>query len=139
MGGNYDASNMPLPSTVRMYHGSDSGSGVITTISQRCSYNVPPLARALGCGLFVTASSRRQPFGDRLNLNFCGAVRHGTIRKFSPSGSQNRGPRQGSSDAPQNYLSQLLNSPLAQLGRINQPTVSLVHEAYPSKLPDIII
>ncbi len=129
MGGNCDASNMPLPSTMRMYHGSGSGSGVITTISQRCSCTIPPLARALGCGLFATATSRRRPFGDGLNLNFCGAVRHGTIRKFSPSGSPNRGPRQGSSDAPQNYLSQLLNSPLAQLGRVNRPTVSLVHEA----------
>ncbi len=133
-GSNYYAFNIPLLSTMRMYHGRGaSGSGFITlTTSQRrsCTTTIPPLARALGSRFFATFSfsRQRQTLGNGLNFDFCGAVRYVTIRKFSPSGSPNHGePHEGrSKSAPQNYVSRLLNLPLAQLGRVDRPTVSLV-------------
>ncbi len=140
-GGNYDVSNMLLTSAVRMDHGGGSDFGVIATISKISSCDIPPFTRARFCGgggLSATGSSRRRPFRDS-SLNFCGAVRHGTIRKFSPSGSPSRGPQRQGSNAPSSYLSQLLNLPLARLGRLDRPTVSLEKEpTYPSKPPDII-
>ncbi len=145
-GGNDDVSNLLLTSAaVRIDHGSDNDTGIIATMSQRYSRGGDPpqftrVVRFCGGGLSVTNSSRRRHFRDGNSLNFCGAVRHGTIRMFSPSRPLSRGrQRRQGSNAPSSYLSKLLNLPLVRLGRLDRPTVRLVKDpAYSSKSLDTI-
>ncbi len=134
MGDNYGASNILLTSTVRINRHRDNGSGVCTISQRRYLCNDFPVfteARFCSGDLSVTTSdysSTRRQFGDISSLpRSCGTIRHGTIRKFSSSGSPRQGgPRQDSKNEnpSSNYLSQLLNLPLARLGRLNRPTVS---------------